>query len=67
MSLVVVGGVLAGSLAAIVFCIKKASTPRKPLSEVLANSSVSNITTKAQLNVLFASGGKSVVYLTASW
>ena len=67
MSLVVVGGVLAGSFAAIMFCAKRMSTPKKPLSEVLENSTVTHISTPSQLNTLIASGGKAVVYLTATW
>ena len=55
----------AGSLAAIMFCAKRA--PRKDLSEMLENSTVSKIDSRTQLEALFSTGGKTVVYLTADW
>ena len=67
MSLVVVGSVVVSSIAAIMYCARRARVPTKDLSEILVNSSVSKLDTQAQLDSLFAQGGKVVVYLTATW
>lgn len=66
MSLVVAGAAFT-SIAAIVYCVRRAVAPAKDLTEVLSNTSVTHITSRNQLQQLIATGGKAVVYLTASW
>ena len=41
MSLVVVGSVVVSSIAAIMYCARRARVPTKDLSEILVDSSVS--------------------------
>ena len=66
MSLVVVGATITGAIAAILYCARRASSPPIDLDEVLVDSSVIKVDTRQQLSSLISSGGKVVVYLTAS-
>lgn len=66
MAMVAAGAAMVGSFAAIVFCVKRFSQPALNLTGNLTGK-VDKVESREQLQSIFQRGGKTVVYLSATW